>query len=36
MLSAAYRQSSEGDADTVRSDPDNRLFGRMNRRGLDA
>ena len=36
MLSATYRQASEGDAATEKSDPDNLLFGRMNRRRLDA
>lgn len=36
MLSASYRQSSEGDQETFRADPDNRLFGRMSRRRLDA
>jgi hypothetical protein len=36
MLSAAYQQSSEGDPQTLKSDPDNLLFGRMNRRRLEA
>jgi hypothetical protein len=36
MLSAAYRQSSEADEKTRMSDPDNRLFGRMKRRRLEA
>jgi hypothetical protein len=36
MLSATYRQSSEADPATFQADPDNRLFGRMNRRRLDA
>ena len=35
MQSAAYRQSADGDPLTVKTDPDNRLFGRMNRRRLD-
>jgi hypothetical protein len=36
MLSATYRQSCEGDPAAEQADPDNRLFGRMNRRRLDA
>jgi hypothetical protein len=36
MLSAAYRQASEAAPETLRADPDNRLFGRMNRRRLEA
>lgn len=36
LLTAAYRQSSRAPAETVRKDPDNRLFGRMNRRRLEA
>jgi mono/diheme cytochrome c family protein len=36
MLSAAYQQSSSGEAETMKADPDNLLFGRMNRRRLDA
>ena len=36
MLSAAYQQSSTGDAATQKADPDNQLFGRMNRRRLEA
>lgn len=36
MLSAAYQQDSEGDAETMKADPDNLYFGRMNRRRLDA
>ena len=36
MLSAAYQQSSEGDADTMKSDPGNLLFGRQNRQRLEA
>jgi hypothetical protein len=36
MLSASYRQSSLPSADTLRLDPDNRLFSRMNRRRLEA
>jgi cytochrome c553 len=36
MLSAAYQQSSEPPAETLRIDPDNRLWGRMNRRRLEA
>jgi hypothetical protein len=36
MLSAAYRQASEADPATQKADPDNRLFGRMNRRRLEA
>ncbi|HEV2946149.1 MAG TPA: PSD1 and planctomycete cytochrome C domain-containing protein, partial [Gemmataceae bacterium] len=36
MLSAAYQQSSETSAETLQADPDNRLFGRMNRRRLES
>jgi hypothetical protein len=36
MLSAAYRQSSAAPSETLQSDPDNRLFSRMNRRRLEA
>jgi hypothetical protein len=36
MLSAAYRQSSIPDAATLETDPDNLLFGRMNRRRLES
>jgi hypothetical protein len=36
MVSAAYQQSSRASADALALDPDNRLFGRMNRRRLDA
>jgi len=36
MLSAAYQQSTVPDAGTGKADPDNLLFGRMNRRRLDA
>jgi hypothetical protein len=36
MLSATYQQSSMPDPATLAADPDNRLFGRMNRRRLDA
>ena len=36
LLSAAYQQSSNAPAKTLRLDPDNRLFGRMNRRRLEA
>src|SRR5207248_830441 len=36
MLSAAYRQASEAAPETFRADPDNLLFGRMNRRRLEA
>ena len=36
MLSAAYQQSSDGDVATLRADPENRLFGRMNRQRLEA
>ncbi len=36
MLSATYQQSSAGDAATMKADPENLLFGRMNRRRLDA
>ncbi len=35
MLSSAYRQDCEGDADGRRVDPSNLLVGRMNRRRLD-
>jgi hypothetical protein len=36
MLSAAYQQASEPEPDTLKADPDNRLFGRMSRRRLEA
>src|SRR5207302_3269319 len=36
MLSEAYQQSSAANAETLRADADNRLFGRMNRRRLEA
>jgi hypothetical protein len=36
LLSATYQQDSRGNAATVARDPDNRLFGRMDRRRLDA
>ncbi len=36
MLSSAYRQSSRAGALALALDPENRLFGRMNRRRLDA
>src|SRR5207249_5326706 len=36
MLSATYQQASEPAAATLKADPDNRLFGRMNRRRLEA
>ncbi len=36
MLSATYQQASEPDAETLKADPDNRLFGHMNRRRLEA
>ena len=36
MLSAAYQQSSHPTAESLRLDPENRLFGRMNRRRLEA
>ena len=36
MLSTTYQQSSQGDAEGVAGDPENRLFGRTNRRRLDA
>jgi hypothetical protein len=36
MLSAAYQQASEPDEEALKADPDNRLFGRMNRRRLEA
>ncbi len=36
MLSATYQQSSRVDAEKLARDPENRLFGRMNRRRLDA
>ncbi|HKB35262.1 MAG TPA: PSD1 and planctomycete cytochrome C domain-containing protein, partial [Gemmataceae bacterium] len=36
LLSAAYQQSSRPSPDLLRADPDNRLFGRMNRRRLEA
>ena len=36
MLSSAYQQSSRAGAEALARDPENRLFGRMNRRRLDA
>ena len=36
MLSAAYQQSSLAPPETLRADPENRLFGRMNRRRLES
>jgi hypothetical protein len=36
MLSATYQQDSEAAPQAVKADPDNRLFGRMNRRRLEA
>lgn len=36
MLSATYRQSSQAVAGTRQADPDNLLFGRMNRRRLES
>jgi hypothetical protein len=36
MLSSTYRQGTEGDPATIAADPENRLFGRMNRRRLEA
>ena len=36
MLSSTYQQSSRAGADALARDPDNRLFGRMNRRRLEA
>jgi hypothetical protein len=36
LLSSAYRQSSEAGPATRKADPDNLLFGRMNRRRLEA
>jgi hypothetical protein len=36
LLSAAYQQSSKPPAATLRADPDNLSFGRMNRRRLEA
>jgi hypothetical protein len=36
MLSAAYRQSSQPPAETIRADPENTLFGRMERRRLES
>jgi hypothetical protein len=36
LLSATYRQSSTAAAETLKADPDNRLFCRMNRRRLEA
>src|SRR5262249_10518877 len=36
MLSATYQQSSLASAETVKADPDNRLFGRMARRRLES
>jgi hypothetical protein len=36
LLSSTYQQSSRADPIAVARDPDNRLVGRMNRRGLEA
>jgi hypothetical protein len=36
MLSSVYQQSSRAVADQLARDPENRLFGRMNRRSLEA
>jgi hypothetical protein len=36
VLSSAYRQSCTADVATQKADPDNRLFGRMSRRRLEA
>ena len=36
MLSSAYQQSSRAGAQALAADPENRLFGRMNRRRLEA
>jgi hypothetical protein len=36
MRSAVYQQSARASAQTLARDPDNRLFGRMNRRRLEA
>jgi hypothetical protein len=36
MLSAVYQQSSQASSEVLTADPDNRLFGRMNRRRLEA
>ncbi len=36
LLSSAYQQASDGLPLTIRTDPDNRLFGRMNRHRLEA
>jgi hypothetical protein len=36
MLSRVYQQASTPEPDTVKADPDNLLFGRMNRRRLEA
>ena len=36
MLTAAYQQSSEPDPATYKADPDNLLFGHMNRQRLEA
>src|SRR4029453_785192 len=36
MLSAAWQQSSRAAPETFKADPENRLFGRMNRRRLEA
>jgi hypothetical protein len=36
MLSAVYQQGSSADEATLKADPDNRMFSRMNRRRLEA
>jgi Protein of unknown function (DUF1553)/Protein of unknown function (DUF1549)/Planctomycete cytochrome C len=35
LLSAAYQQSSDAPDETLKADPENRLYGRMNRERLD-
>ena len=36
LLSSTYQQATRSDAATIAADPENRLFGRMNRRRLEA
>jgi len=36
LLSAAYQQSALAPAESLRADPENRLFGRMNRRRIES
>ena len=36
MLSAAYRQASRADDAALKADPENRLFGRMNRKRVES